>query len=58
MLAASSIAPGAKRLSHKRLLIARDAQSSKHSQRYALVESGLAYTTDAVAPPEALPRSL
>jgi hypothetical protein len=31
-----------KRLSTKRLLIARDARSSKHSQGYVLVEDGLA----------------
>jgi hypothetical protein len=40
------------------LLIARDAQSSKHSQRYGLVEGGLAYATNATAPPESLLRSL
>ncbi|MGO9750861.1 MAG: hypothetical protein ACLP8S_30900 [Solirubrobacteraceae bacterium] len=47
-----------KRLSPWCLLIPRDAESSKHSQRYVLVEGGLAYATNATAPPESLPRSL
>jgi hypothetical protein len=36
-----------KRLSTKRLLIARNAQASKHSRRYVLVEGRLAYAKNA-----------
>jgi hypothetical protein len=37
-----------KRLSPKRLLIIRDAQSSRHSQKYVLVEGGLAYASNPI----------
>ncbi len=47
-----------KRLSPTCVLIARDAQSSKHSHRCVLVEGGLAYATNETARPQALRRSL
>ncbi len=47
-----------KQPSSRCLLSARDAQSSKHPQRYVLVDGGVAYATNATARPEALRRSL
>ncbi len=41
-----------KQPSPRRLLIARDEQEVKHSQRYVLVEGKLAHATNATAPPE------
>ncbi len=44
--------------SPKCLLIDRDAQPSKHSRRYGLVEGGVVYATNATAATEASRRSL
>jgi hypothetical protein len=41
-----------KERSTKRLLIARDARSSKHSERYVLVDGGLAHCDEGDRQPE------